>query len=321
MSLSDSSGGWSEDSLHRWLGAQGWPARLFGSRGHDAAVLQSIAGKPVLCTDQCVEGVHFTSDVLPLAVGAKAVLRTLSDLAAAAATPVGVLLAVRAPRELDETLLQGVIEGAQIAAADYGAEVIGGDLACAQGPWSIAVTAFGSFDLGGQPPGRVRAEPGQDFLVSGPLGGSLGSGRHLRPVPRFDAARVAVEHGATGMMDVSDGLAWDAFRLARTAGVCIEIALEDVPVHQDAQFTAAASGQSPLHHALHDGEDHELLATMPPKGAQALLGQTVSATCGWRRIGRVTPGEGVVLVSGEGSSATREPWRPSNGGWQHGTRS
>lgn len=296
--------GWSEDSLHRWLAEQPWPKRLAGSRGHDAAVLELLGGRPVVCTDQCIDGVHFRAVEGAGAAGRKAVLRALSDLAATAACPVSVLVAVRAPDEIDESDLRAALEGAQSAAAESKCEVVAGDLARAPGPWSLAVTALGVFELSGTPPGRERATAGQMLAISGPIGGSLALGRHLNPVPRFDAARVAVDRGATALMDVSDGLAWDAFRLARTAGVRIEIDASDVPIHDDAREAARASGREAIDHALHDGEDHELIATLaggsPPGG--------------WRTIGRVVRGEGLAIVDSDGVEAE---WTPALGGWQH----
>ena len=74
------------DSLHRWLAAQPWPEGLAGSRGHDAAVLEPMAGRVAFYADQCIEGVHFEPNVDLALAGRKAVLRRLSDLAATRAS-------------------------------------------------------------------------------------------------------------------------------------------------------------------------------------------------------------------------------------------
>ncbi|MEM1449643.1 MAG: thiamine-phosphate kinase [Planctomycetota bacterium] len=298
-------GGWSEDRLHRWLAEQPWPRRLVGSRGHDAAVLLSPGERLATCVDQCIEGVHFVPEADPARAGGKAVLRTLSDLAATAARPVAVTLAVRAPAERDESWLREAIEGAQDAAARFDAELVAGDLAAAPGPAALVVSALGGVDVDREPVGRDRAVPGQSVFVTGPLGGSLASGRHLEPMPRIDEGQALARAGASALMDVSDGLALDLSRVARASGVRIEIDAALVPIHDDAQNAAAGSGREPLDHALHDGEDHELIAT----GPTSLAGRGRAIL-----IGRVVEGEGLALAHRD---EIRE-WSPSGGGWRHG---
>ncbi|MEM9799858.1 MAG: thiamine-phosphate kinase [Planctomycetota bacterium] len=295
--------GWSEDRLHRWLATLDWPVGLAGSRGHDAAVLDRSDQLAAICTDQCIEGVHVPPDAPGDVVGRKAVLRTLSDLAATAARARAVTLAVRAPAERDEDWLRAAITAAREAAVAHGAELVAGDLAAGPGPASIVVAALGEVDATRAPVGRDRARPGQRVVVTGPLGGSLAGGRQLRPVPRFDAAATLAEAGATAMMDVSDGLALDLFRIARSSNVRIVIQEDHVPIHADADLAAGESGRTALDHALHDGEDHELVATL----AGEVPGGCID-------LGRVEEGEGLALL---GPAGSRE-WRPDRGGWTHG---
>ncbi|MDG1985586.1 MAG: thiamine-phosphate kinase [Planctomycetota bacterium] len=298
---------WNEDNVHRWLAQQDWPKGLVGSRGHDAAVMLPLEGRLVTCADQCVEGVHFAAGAPWSAVGAKAVLRTLSDLAATAATPTAVTLTVRAPAHWSEAAVQGVILGARGAATSYGAELVAGDLAMAPGPAGLSVTAIGTLALDRHPVGRDRAVPGQRVVVTGSFGGSLESGRHLRIVPRLAEAGRLVASGATAMMDVSDGLALDLSRIARASGVAIEINAEAVPLHADAVGASERDGRSSLWHALHDGEDHELIACLPEAGVSDLSGQATE-------IGVVREGAGLWVSSASG----REQWRHGAGGWIHG---
>ncbi|MEM9380917.1 MAG: thiamine-phosphate kinase [Planctomycetota bacterium] len=297
--------GWSEDRLHRWLAEQPWPRRLVGSRGHDAAVLLSPGERLAVCTDQCIEGVHYLAEVDAATAGGKSVLRTLSDLAATAARPVAVTLALRAPAERDEAWLRGAIEGAQAAAAVHGAELVAGDLAVASGPAALVVSALGGVDAEREPVGRDRAVPGPSLFVTGPLGGSLASGRHLAPVPRIEEGLALARAGATALMDVSDGLALDLSRVARASRVRIEVDTALVPLHPDGRGAAAVSGRDPLDHALHDGEDHELIATGPA---------SLVDVGGAIRIGRVVDGSGLGLST---SAGVRE-WDPRGGGWTHG---
>src|SRR5262249_34204127 len=130
---------------------------LVGSAMHDAAVLRELGGLPVVCVDQCVEGVHFDAGARARDAGRKAALRPLSDLAATAATPRAIVVALRAPASRDERWMRDAIEGARDAAREHGAELVGGDLASSEGPAALCVTALGAFDLDVRPPGRDRA--------------------------------------------------------------------------------------------------------------------------------------------------------------------
>jgi thiamine-monophosphate kinase len=153
-------------------------------------------------------------------------------------------------------------------------------------------------------------------LVTGPLGGSR-RGRHLDPRPRFDAAAFLVAHGARALMDVSDGLALDLARLAAASGVRID--LERVPVHADATRMARTSGRTPRAHALGDGEDHELLATLAPRAWAAAAGAAARRFPELAVIGRVRRGKGLWLARDDGGTLARWTWEGAGrGGWIHG---
>jgi thiamine-monophosphate kinase len=301
---------WSEDRIHRWLLSLETPRGLRGSRGHDAAVLAGLRGRPVVCVDQTLEGVHFVAGTKPRLVGRKAAARALSDLAATAARPRAILLALCAPPGRSSKWIQEVLAGARSMARECGADLVGGDLACARGPAGITVAALGDFAGRARPPGRDRAQAGQIVVLTGPVGGSL-LGRHLCIRPRLVEGECLYARGATAMMDVSDGLAWDLHRLARLAEVRIDLDLSRVPVHADAEILARRSGRDPVWHALHDGEDHELIATL----ARSRLGAARRCCPGLAVIGRVSAGSGLWV--GRSSGQTRR-WKPSEGGWKHG---
>ncbi|MDP6367979.1 MAG: thiamine-phosphate kinase [Planctomycetota bacterium] len=304
---------WDEDRLHRWLARRPRPANLVGSKGHDAAVLRGVQGRPVLCVDQTVEGVHFTPGTSAARVAAKACGRALSDLAATAATPQGLLLSLRAGPEVPETWLKQLMAAIDRRGQRFGAPLVGGDLCCAPGPMGLSVTALGHHLGRRRPVGRDRARPGDLLLITGPVGGSS-LGAHLLIEPRLAEGRWLAKNGARALMDVSDGLAWDLFRLARAAGVAAH--LEEVPVSAAARRLARSSGRAPAEHALHDGEDHELLAALPPRQLTRLLAGARRHCPELRVIGRFTTGQGLVI----GKDAAARAWKPSAGeGWRHGT--
>lgn len=307
--------GWSEERLLGWLRRMALdPRRAGGARGHDACVLAPLGGRPVVCTDQTVEGVHFDPGTAPARIAAKAVARCVSDLAATAARPRAVLLALGAAAELPEPFLRALLAGCRRAARRLDAELVGGDLCARPGPLSLAVTAIGVFAGRGTPPARHRARPGERVLVTGALGGSR-LGRHLRIVPRLAEGRFLAACGARAMMDVSDGLARDLARLAASAGVRID--LERVPVHRDARRAARASGRPAREHALFDGEDHELVATLPPAAAERALRLAARRGIALSAIGRVRPGRGLWLPLDGRADGALAPWDGS-GGYVHG---
>jgi thiamine-monophosphate kinase len=314
---------WSEDSIHRWLADQPRARCLSGSQGHDAAVLKPGLGRPVLCVDACVEGVHFEAEASDKAVGRKAAGRALSDLAATGARPEALLLALRAPHDACEKRLRRLIRGVGGMGLAHGAPLVGGDTTCAPGPLSLTVSALGRFQGRNKPPGRDRARSGQVVVVTGPLGGSL-LGRHLKVQPRLKEARWLLSHGATALMDVSDGLLLDAERLARASGVAMQI--ESVPIHRDAQRRARETGRSALQHALTDGEDYELIACLPAKSLLGLLAQAPKHCPGLAVLGRVSAGRGVTLALLDQlqglDPAEQAIWLQElqEKGWLHGTR-
>jgi len=211
-----------------------------------------------------------------------------------------------------------VIEGVHAKALEHGAELVGGDLTTTRGPLALTVTALGRYLGKGTPPGRDRARPGDWILVSGALGGS-GLGRHLDPIPRIEVGRFLHAHGARALMDVSDGLALDLSRLAEASGVRID--LERVPVHPDALRAARRSGRTARTHALHDGEDHELLASLSPVRWAAASAQARRRFPALQVIGRVREGRGLWLAADGSSERLGEPeLRPwdGKGGWIHG---
>ena len=303
---------WDEDSLHRWLAGGEAPQGVVGGRGHDAAVLRASSGRSVHCVDQTIEGVHVLPGTPPAKIGRKACARALSDLAATAAHARAVLCALHVPGSREESWIRGVISGVRKLAREHGADLIGGDLAAVRGRAAICVSAIG--ELGGRrrPPARDRAKPGQHVLLTGPTGGSS-LGRHLTFAPRLAEGRWLHERGASALMDVSDGLAWDLYRLARSSGVRIE--LDHVPLHPAARRLAKSSGKSPVWHALHDGEDHELIATLDARDAGLALKSAPRHAPKLVAIGRVTEGQGLWL---RGPDERQRAWRPGEGGWRHG---
>lgn len=296
-----------------WL-AEAFAGLLPGPRvrlgmGHDAAVLRHDGRDVALKTDAVVDGVDFLLDACgPAAAARKAVAVTMSDLAAVGAVPRAILVSAILPRGVAWTTFQALARGLVDAAAEFGADLVGGDTSVADAPLSLSVFATGDL-LPGGPVGRGGARAGQVLSVTGPLGGSI-FGRHLTFRPRFDASAALVSRGIpAAMMDLSDGLSRDLPRLCRASGVGADVDPAAIPVHED--VARHGDGRAPLEHALHDGEDFELLLAHDPL-PPALDAQLRAAGVRLHPIGRVTATAGVVRLLGKDGPLPLVP-----GGFDH----
>jgi len=281
--------------------------------GDDSAVIAAPDGRFVVTTDMMIHGPDFRlAWSTPHDLGWKAAASNLADVAAMGARPTALVVALAVPAESPVTLLEGIADGFRDACAALapGCGVVGGDLSVSD-TLTLAITAFG--DLEGRAPVlRSGARAGDTVAVSGVLGHAaaglrmlfehgvmdateLRSGEplinaQLAPRPPIGDGVLAALAGATSMLDLSDGLALDARRVAAASSVALDL-------------DSAAVGSR---EALDGGEDHSLLATFP---AEAVL------PGGFRAIGRVVEGEG-VLVDGVAYSA-RGGWDPYEG-WNGG---
>jgi thiamine-monophosphate kinase len=280
-----------------------WGALAVGL-GDDAAVLDLPRGERLVATtDSAVEGVHFRREWLTLEeIGYRAVTAALSDVAAMAAQPRGVLLAIVAPPDARADVLalgKGIGEAVRTA----GTVIAGGNLSRGDS-LAITTTAFGSAFA---PLTRTGARPGDFVYVTGALGGacaalrSLCSGdpvtgaireRFAKPVARLAEARWLAAHGAMAAIDISDGLAADAGHLAAASACGIDLEMERIPLFPGVGLEDAFGG-----------EEYELIVT-----SRAPL-STVEFAARFRtaltHVGRVVEGEPRVRVTDrDGNIAT-----------------
>jgi thiamine-monophosphate kinase len=242
--------------------------------GDDCAILEPTPGCQLLVTtDMLMDGRHFhLAGDGPLAVGYKAMGVNLSDIAAMAGVPRAAVVSVALPRADAAAIARGLHEGLSAMADRFAVDLIGGDTNAWDGPLVINVAVLGETT----PSGAVRrsgARPGDTILVTGPLGGSLYRGRHLKPEPRIAEAlaltRTARLHA---MIDLSDGLSSDLGHiLDESGGAGAILDAQDIPIHPDAVEQGRLDGKPPLEHALNDGEDFELCVVMPREEAARLL--------------------------------------------------
>lgn len=278
--------------------------------GDDAAVLHPMPGNDWISTvDVLVEGVHFHPETSWELVGRKALAVNLSDVAAMAAEPVAAFIGLVLPQQRPVADVDALYRGLQSLAETFGVTLAGGDTNTWAGPLVLSVTLLGSV-AAGRAVLRSGAVSGDWLFVSGPLGGSLESGRHLTFTPRVDLAReLANSYALHALLDISDGLASDLWHLTNSSGVGAVIDAASIPVHQDVSATLPAVER--LQRALTDGEDFELLFAVSPESGQALLERGSLHGTTPVRIGTCTSDPAVKLFS-EGKE---EPFPV--GGWCH----
>lgn len=266
--------------------------------GDDAAVVAAPSGSVVATTDTMVRGRDWLDEWSSgHDVGRKVVAQNLADVAAMGAAPTALLVALMADPDTPVSWCVDLAAGIAEAAAEAGAEVVGGDVSSAgEGQVVVAVTALG--DLRGRAPVlRSGARPGDVVAVCGSLGLSGGGlallrsgegleeGRaddepppgpreravtglvayHRAPRPPWGAGPVASAGHATALVDVSDGLVTDLGRVARASGVHVDLFGRVLREHFVAgPLTLALGEEEALRQVLSGGEEHSLVGCFPP---------------------------------------------------------
>jgi thiamine-monophosphate kinase len=289
------------ESLRRTIGKLIQGEYAIVGPGDDAAVVSSADGRFVVTTDTMIEGHDFKLEWSSgFDLGFKAIASNVADVAAMGAKPTSLVVAIALPGDTQISWLEDFADGlnAGLTQLAPGASVVGGDLAHANQVF-ISVTAHGDLE-GLEPVLRSGAKSGDILAVAGTLGKAAAGlellqsdkadAKHafddlvsiqLRPMPPIPAGVLANKAEATAMLDVSDGLAKDASRIAKASGVTIQIDKSALLGFEAVLELAALRLEvTPENWVLFGGEDHALLATFP---------EGVEIPKEFKPIGRVLP--------------------------------
>jgi thiamine-monophosphate kinase len=302
------------DLIRRFYRRASWRPRVDVAvgPGDDCAV---VRGEGIaLSSDLSVEGVHFRRDWLSFReIGFRAAAGALSDLAAVAARPIGVLVSLAIPGADAGDPAVELMEGVREVVELVGGSVLGGDVTRSSGGLVLDVTVVGESP---RPVLRSGAVRGDEVWVTGELGAPSAALRRLRegtepdpaarerfarPIPRTrEALWLATRGLPRAMVDLSDGLAGDALHISAASGVAVLLAEELVPVHPAARAMASDT-EDMLRLALGGGEDYELCFTAAPGSVRPQQGAFeretgVRLTC----VGRIGGGSGVWWTDAEG---------------------
>ncbi len=234
--------------------------------GDDTAILKADPRKEILfTTDMLIEGGHFKlSEATAFQIGWKAMAVNISDIAAMGGLPTHAVVALGLPKNLPVSFVKNIYKGMNAVARLFKVNIVGGDTNQSD-KLVIAVSLLGEVDKGGAVK-RQGARPGDIVFVTGFLGGSYVSKKHLTFTPRVKESQFLVSHfKVSAMIDVSDGLASDIRRIAEESGVGFVLSKEAIPVSRHAKS---------LEQALTEGEDFELLFTLPAREASRLTAHT-----------------------------------------------
>ncbi len=307
--------------------------------GDDAAIFEE-GPLDVVTTDMLVEGVHFRRDICdPDDIGWRAVIASLSDIAAMGAAPGPYVASVALGPDDGSDVVDGLLEGMRSAVDIHVPDAfevasIGGDMTASPGPLVMSVTMFGF----SPPDGAVRrtgAEPGDRLVMFGGSGRGLAGldileaddpglrrsfpdliSAYQRPRARsLEGAAVGLEGVVSAMLDVSDGLAVDAGRLADASDVGLRIDLPRHPAMDELLPAADVLETSVRRWLISGGEDFELLAACRPLEMERL--RKVGT-----RYGFDVHEVGVVLPANAGVQFYDESGRIPDGqledeGWVH----
>jgi len=248
---------------------------IFGI-GDDAACLKILPGYELLVsTDTLVADVHFLSRWDPFDIAWKAVMVNVSDMAAMAATPCWLSLALTLP-EFDEYWLKRFAQGLHKALSQFNIALIGGDTT--RGPLSMTLTIQGVAPEG-RAVRRTGAKSGDTIWISGELGAAAQAVAFLqredinaddkatlleklqRPQARMDLAAVLQTY-ASAAIDISDGLSADLNHICQASEVGALLKKTDIPVHP---LVKKYQKENAVNFALTGGDDYELCFTVPKK--------------------------------------------------------
>ena len=303
-----------EAEFIEWLHQRvpGSPAIATGI-GDDAAVVHTPGQLAILTSDMLMDGVDFELDRCDMRrVGRKSLAVNISDAAAMACRPVAAIVSLALPQENGRQIAEQFYTGLLPLAEEYSLAIAGGDTNTWDGPLVVSITLWGT-PVGRGPVLRSGGQVGDVLLVTGCFGGSI-LGHHFDFQPRVaEAIWIHERETLNAAIDVSDGLSLDVARLAAASRCGAAIELDRVPVSEAARRLAGRPGErsSALDHALSDGEDFELVLSVPHDSAERLLAAPplgVPLT----RIGRLIPELGLWHGS---AGKPLQPLEPR--GYQH----
>ena len=261
----------------------------------DTAVTQFSSTNLISTCDMLIQSRHFPENMSYFNMGFKSVTVNVSDLAAMGAEPLGFLLAIAIPKDLELESFKKIIDGVLSACDYYSIPLIGGDTNEAS-EIIISGTALGSCD---EPLMMDNYSIGDVVAVTGDIGlAALGFEledfnniyvkKALKPLARINEGITLKNSGATSATDITDGLASELYQIKKDS-FGFMIYEELLNISDEYKEYCKNLDLNYLDLIFHVGEDFELLFTMPKEKLKNL-------DIDYRVIGEVTGSDVVELT-------------------------
>lgn len=286
----------------------------------DAAIFNDL----IISTDQFVENTHFRWDYHKNAeeIGYKGVVQALSDMAAMATVPSGILLSA-ALCKYHKNSWSEIFTGVEKACLDYKVPLIGGDLTQSS---SLTYLDFVVFGFNSQPALKKGAQPGDLLAVTGPLGSAAAGllacenlwsypelvSAFIKPKAQIQKARALAQSTLlSSLTDISDSLARSAQDLARHSQCAFEIDLAKIPRSLELEKLCREKNKSLQNMLLFGGEDYQLLLTLNQSQINQQSSEKMISDLGLHVIGKAVPGaENFYISDGKKTAMTEVGWDP-----------
>lgn len=271
--------------------------------GDDCASIRIHGDKMFLVTtDMLVDGTHFDlKKNTPGEIGRKSIACSISDIAAMGCSAKYAVVSICFPHETKTKFARALYLGVKKMADAFDIRIIGGDIVSGNKILVVNVTMYGKNEGGLKTITRSGAKVDDVIMITGALGGSI-LGKHITFNPRLkEGILLNKKFNINSMIDISDGLAADLGHILEESGVGAVLYEDEVPISADAKKLACKTGLSALHHALHDGEDYELLFTLSGKESEKLLAFR-SFPVRLSQIGHINKSKGIKMQDADGKS-------------------
>ncbi|WP_407432273.1 thiamine-phosphate kinase [Methanobrevibacter sp.] len=233
----------------------------------DTAITKFRDTNLISTCDMLIESKHFPRTMSYFQMGFKAVTVNVSDLAAMGAGPIGFLLSIALPKDLEVNNFKEIIDGVIDACDYYKIPLIGGDTNEAS-EIIISGTALGLCD---KPLMKNTSNAGDLICLTGDIGlAALGfnlkedniyTKKALKPIARLSEGKVIKDSGATSATDVTDGLASELYEM-KPDSLGFMIYEDKLNISQEYKDISSELGLNYLDLLLHVGEDFELIFTI-----------------------------------------------------------
>ncbi len=243
--------------------------------GNDDCVVLRIGKENVLIsTDSVSYSTNLPAESTASQIGAFLASINLSDIAAMAGKPIGMLGSFMVPGSTEDRFLYEIVEAIDLKMKEFGSKYLGGDT-----KEGVELVLAGTV-IGEQKETIIRRRSdlrkGQILCVTGRQGRAASgyifyrSGYRKRQgidlllnfKPRVKEAQIISEYGGKFMTDLSDGIASAIKKTKEDFNIGFRIVQNEIPLDRNVSRAILLSGASELDLSLYFGGDYELMFTI-----------------------------------------------------------